>query len=140
MWSAFSFPFLPFRQISRCSTHRCAREDPSSWPDPRHGFHPYGRPRRSRPSGHFPTRRKCSSPYKRPDYYHSATLLRRVPGSVFISLRKKRRAFRLAAFVSIENLQSATHLRYLRNQDLPPLELLLDVECKDRQLLSVLLL
>ena len=66
--------------------------------------------------------------------------LRRVPGSVFISLRKKRRAFRLAAFVSIKNLQSATHLRYLRNQDLPPLELLLDVECKDRQLLSVLLL
>lgn len=65
--------------------------------------------------------------------------LRRVPSSVFISLRKKRRAFRLAAFVSIKNFQSATHLHYLRNQDLP-LELLLDVECKDRQLLSVLLL
>lgn len=79
---------LPVQQISRCSTHRCAQEDPCFWLNPRHGFHPYGRPRRSRLSGHFPARRKCSSPYKRPDYFHSATLLRRVPGSVFISLRK----------------------------------------------------
>ena len=30
-------------------------------------------------------------------------------------------SFWLAAFVSIKNLQSATHLRYLRNQDLPAL-------------------